>query len=274
MQRLSRGGLVVLAESLSERDQQITETVDRLHLVSGPQLERLYFAAIDNPTTRARLARRTLQRLTNVRVLHRQQRRIGGVRAGSAGHVYALDVAGQRLVAYWRGEGIDRSRTSHEPGTPFARHTLAIAEQYVRLVEAERGGRLELLGFDAEPTCWRPFLGPMGARLILKPDALVAIACGDYEQRSFVEIDCGTEGRAALLRQCRAYLDYFRTGTEHERSGVFPRVVWITTTERRVVLLTEVCGSLPAEAWQLFVIGRPEQALDLLSGQGNIGGRS
>jgi len=274
MQRVSARGLIGLAESLSRRDQTITEMVARLRLVSGRQLERLFFADGDTTTTGARLARRALLRLTELRVLVRLERRIGGVRAGSAGHVYGLDVAGQRLVAFWRGEGLIRSRTGLEPGTPFVRHTLAIAEHYVRLVVAERAGVLELLAFSAEPDCWRDFTGVGGTALTLKPDAFVLLGVGDYEERSFLEIDCGTEGRSALLRKCRCYLDYFRSGAEQATSGVFPRVVWITTTERRVALLTEVCAALPPEAWQLFVVGTPERALDLLTGQGAAtGGR-
>ncbi len=275
MERVSRHGLVTLAEMLSERDRAVTETVARLRLVSGQQLGRLLFSEGENPATRARLARRSLARLTDLRVVTRLERRVGGVRAGSAGHVYALDVAGQRLVAYWQGEGIARSRSAFEPGTPFVRHTLALAEHYVRLVEAEREGAVELLSFSAEPECWRRFTGLGGAALTLKPDAFVSLGVGEFEERSFLEIDCGTEGRSALLRQCRGYLDYFRSGAEQAASGVFPRVVWITTTERRVGLLTEVCAALPPEAWQLFVVGRPERALSLLSGRGpTMGGRS
>lgn len=266
MKRVSARGLMSLAEGLSPRDRAITEAVARLRLVSGRQLERLFFAAGDQPTTGARLARRTLQRLTERRVLTRLERRIGGVRAGSAGHVYGLDVAGQRLVAFWHGEGLVRSRSGLEPGTPFVRHTLAIAEHYVRLVEAERAGALELLAFSGEPDCWRRFTGLGGAALTLKPDAFVLLGVGDYEERSFLEVDCGTEGRAALARKCRTYLDYYRSGAEQAAHGVFPRVVWITTTERRVGLLTEVCAALPPETWRLFAVGTPERALDLLGG--------
>ncbi len=264
MNRLSQARLVALAAELSERDRQIIETVVRLRLVSGTQLERLFFAATPNPASRARLARRTLARLVSLRLLDRLERRIGGVRAGAAGHVYYATSARQRLVAYWQGEGLRRARSGYEPVASFVRHTLGIAESYVQLVEAERAGSVELLDFQPEPAAWQSFTGPGGARLMLKPDAFVRLGISaEEEERAYLEIDCGTEGRAALARKCRAYLMAWQAGVG---GAVFPRVVWITTTERRVALLTAVCASMPAEAWKLFVVTTPERALAVLTG--------
>ena len=268
VRRLSAPGLVSLAEGLSARDRAICEAVGRLRLVSAVQLQRLFFAESESPATAARLTRRALARLVELRILARLERRVGGVRAGSAGWVYTLDVAGQRLTAYWRGEGLARTRMVYQPETPFVRHTLAVTEHYARLVEAERGGRCELLTFDPEPGCWRQFTDPHGAPVVLKPDAYVWLGVGDYEERSFLEVDCATEGRGALARKCRLYLDYFRTGTEQAACGVFPRVVWVTTCERRVALLVEVCARLPAEGWALFAVTTPKRAVAVLAGQG------
>jgi Replication-relaxation len=262
--RLSEARLVALAGELSERDRQITETVARMRLVSGRQLERLFFATTANPASRARLTRRTLARLAGLRLLDRLERRIGGVRAGAAGHVYYATPAARRLVAYWQGEGLRRPRSGYEPTASFVRHTLAIAESYVQLVEAERAGSVELLEFQSEPAAWQNFTGPGGARLMLKPDAFVRLGISDEEEeRAYLEIDCGTEGRAALSRKCRAYLMAWQAGVG---GAVFPRVVWITTTERRVALLTAVCASMPAEAWKLFVVTTPQGALGVLTG--------
>jgi len=55
------------------------------------------------------------------------------------------------------------------------RHLLAVSELYVQLREAARSNVLELLDFDAEPTCWRGSRD--GPRLVtLKPDAFVRLA--------------------------------------------------------------------------------------------------
>jgi hypothetical protein len=264
VKRLSPLRLEQLAAELSERERAITETVVRLHLVSGPQLERLYFATTTNPASRARLTRRTLARMVERNLLARLERRIGGVRAGAAGHVYYLTTGAQRLVAYWQGEGLQRPRSRYEPTAAFVRHTLGIAESYVRLVEADRTGSVELLEFRGEPAAWLAFIAPGNMRLTLKPDAFVRLGINaEEEARLYLEIDCGTEGRAALTRKCRAYLAAWRAGAGGE---VFPRVVWITTTERRVSLLGEVCASMPPEAWRLFVVTTPERALAVMAG--------
>lgn len=265
MKRLSASGLVELADELSPREQEMLETVARLRLVSGRQLERLFFAAGANPATNARLARRTLARLVEYGVLGRLQRRVGGARAGAAGHVYFATTRGQRLVAYWQGRGLARPGSRYEPTATFARHVLGIAECYVRLVEADRDGAVELLEFACEPACWCAYAGP-GGRSWVKPDAYVRIGSREYETRSWIEIDCGTEGRGALTRKCRAYAGAYRAGV---MADGFPQVVWIVTSAKRVELLHAVCSSLPAEVWKLFVVTTPERALEVLAGGGS-----
>jgi hypothetical protein len=259
--------LVELADELSVRDRQITETVGWLRLLSGAQVERLFFAGGPNPATRARLARRTLARLVSRGVLCRLQRRVGGVRAGAAGHTYYLAAAGQRLVAYWRGEGLGRTRSPYEPTGALVRHTLAVSDAYVRCVESERAGRAALLDFAAEPGCWERYTGRGGELVTLKPDARVILGLdgGGEESHAWLEIDCSTEGRRALERKCRAYLAAYHAGIDRE---VFPQVVWLPLTARRADLLAEVCAGLPAEAWKLFTVTTPERLLDLLTGTG------
>ena len=240
MRRLSAPALISLAETLPERERQIVATVGQLRLVMGSQLERLHFNKTGKAASRERAARRTLAHLSEQHILYRLERRIGGVRAGSAGHIYSLGSIGKRLNAYWQGQGLVRVRTVHEPGTAFVRHTLAVAEQYVRLIEAERAGQCELLGFDAEPACWRTHPAQRGGQVTLKPDAYVRLGVREFEQRSFLEVDCGSEGRAALTRKCDYYVAYYQTGLEQAEQGVFPRVVWVTTNQEVVRSLVEV----------------------------------
>lgn len=266
MTRLSRKGLVLLAEGLSERDRQIIELVGRFGVLSGGQARRLFFAGAPTTASGARMARRSLACLVERRALTRLERRIGGVRAGSAGSVYRLGAVGDRLLRHWRGEP-GRGRAAREPGPLFVRHGVAVTEAYVRLREAERGGTLEVLGFYPEPASWRRFAGPGGGTQTLKPDAYAAIGLGEYEYRWFIEIDCGTEGRGALTAKCQAYLSYFRSGVEQSEQGVFPRIAWITTTERRADLIVDVCARLPAEAWPLFTVTTPECAEALFLGK-------
>src|SRR5437868_15248922 len=84
-------------DRLGERDRQILATIARVRLATGAQLERLHFLDLP-PSHRSRSRRRVLRRLVDWRVLVPLERRIGGVRAGSAGLVLALDSAGQWLA--------------------------------------------------------------------------------------------------------------------------------------------------------------------------------
>ena len=266
MSRLSRSSLFELADRLPSRERQILETVERFRLLRADQVRRLCFSEIKSETGSARLCRRALANLVEEGLLRRLERRVGGARAGSSGHLYVTTAAGKRLLAYWSGTGIASNRGVHEPGSAFASHTLAIADFYVSLVEANRSGEFELLGFETEPACWRAYTTALGAQATLKPDALVRLARGDYEFVSFAEIDCGTEGRGALLKKAYAFLYYFRTGREQAETGVFPRVVWITPLASRAKFLAALFAGLPAEARQLFAVGGMEEASALLTG--------
>jgi hypothetical protein len=265
VKRLSAHGLVELAGELSERDRAVVETVGRLRLVSGRQLERLLFTGGRSPASDARVARRVLARLVERGVLGRLERRIGGVRAGAAGQVFFVTGRGQRLVAYWQGRGLVRARSADEPTATFARHVLAISECYVCLTEADRRGVVGLLEFESEPACWHGYSGAGGARQWVKPDALVRLADGEFESRSWLEVDLGTEGRGALTRKAQAYLACYRSGTTGDG---FPKVVWLVTNARRAELLIGICGSLPANAWKLFAVTTPERLLAVLAGGG------
>jgi hypothetical protein len=191
-------------------------------------------------------------------------RDVGGRRAGSRGYLYAIGPAGARLLDRRYGLRIKRL---YQPGARFVAHTLAISELVVGLHAADRAGELDLLEVQTEPQCWRGFLGFMGARLVLKPDALVRIGVGAFEDRWFIEIDMDTESRGTLLVKAKRYLSYYRSGREQAESGVFPRVVWAAPTSKRVGQLAEVFAELGGEAGRLFVICRHRDLLlRLISG--------
>ena len=232
-----------LNATLSARDWMILATLRRLRLASSGQLERLCFVGVSR-----RQARQSLASLVDRGVIARLARRIGGVRSGSAGYVYTLDIAGARLLA-----PALRFRRPDDPGERFVRHALAVTELYVRLACADRAGTIDLYDFVAEPASWRTFAGPYGPA-VLKPDAAVVTRLGQYEDRWFVEVDRATEAASVVARKCETYRRYWQTGTEQERYGVFPRVLFLVPDERRQAALVEVFGRQPAEAWQLFLV--------------------
>lgn len=87
-----------LADRLSPRDWAILETLDRVRLATGIQLERLHFSSLTNARSRAVMRWRVLKSLVDARVLLPLGRRVGTALHGSAELRFALDSAGQQLI--------------------------------------------------------------------------------------------------------------------------------------------------------------------------------
>jgi len=237
--------LLELDSGLSVRDRAILGTVARVRVASGAQLVRLHLGDI-----RPRQGREVLASLVARGLLARLPRQVGGVRAGSAGFVYSLGIAGQRLT---RPQG-SRPQRPWQVSSRFLDHSLAVTELLVRLTEADRAGELWLVDFQTEPASWRTFTALGGGRAVLKPDAEVTIRLGRYEDRWFVEVDRATESGPTLLRKCQQYVSYWQSGVEQAAREVFPQVLWLVPDAARQTQLVEVLGQLPAEAWRLFTV--------------------
>lgn len=230
--RTGRRALARLAGELGERELAVLGSVAAHRFLTTRQIEALHFADRPTPLAAARAARRLLTRLHELRVLDRLARRVGGIRAGSAAYVWTLGPTGDRLLRQTSGDG--GRRRFHEPSVTFLRHTLAVADTHVALVQAERAGVLELVGVELEPHCWRTFLGPSGTAETLRPDLSMITGHDAYEVCWFVEVDLGTESLPTLVRKCQQYDAYRRSGLEQQRAGTFPLVVWIVPgTARR-----------------------------------------
>jgi hypothetical protein len=250
-------------DQLSARDHQILAAVARFRVMSGAQLRELFWPE-GSPETRARLARRSLARLAKLEVLSPLDRRVGGVRAGSAGLSFALGPGGQRLLR--AGSPTRRVRRPSTPGQRHLAHTLAVAQLYVELTVLERARRAELLAFDPEPECWVSYPGPYGARQLLKPDAYLKLGRGEYEFSWFIEQDMATEAQVTLAAKAGRYLDCWRTGTLQSQRGVFPRTTWIAPDKARAEIIEGALHRLPAEARKLFVVTTAAEAAALLTG--------
>jgi hypothetical protein len=222
LSRISRPQLDLIATRLTDSDRAVLQLLADLRLATGQQLARRLWQAEHGNDPRARAARRVLGRLEDWRLIDRLPQRIGGVRGGASSIVYAIGPAGSRLLAR-DGHAVSRLGT---PGDRYVGHTLAITETAVRLHEATLRGRLDLIELQPEPRCWRNFVGPFGARRILKPDLFVRIGVGAYEDRWFIEIDQATEAGPTIQSKATGYLEHFRSGTEQRSAGVYPRVIW------------------------------------------------
>jgi len=258
--RISAERLAVRAAQLDERDQAVLAMLAAVKLATGTQLRRAVSG--DNSLAGQRAARRQLARLVRWRMIGRLERRQGGPGAGSDSWTYGLDTAGQRLLVPGRS-----GRRPHLPRPASWQHVLVGAEIYTRLVEALRGGQRHLQCWQGEPAAWRDYVTGYGERQRLKPDAFTLVSGGGYEDVSFLEVDIGTQSRPVIRQKLYAYQRYAATGEEQRRlDGVFPRVVFITTTLARHAVLVDLLGELPADAWRLFAVGLVDDAARLLSG--------
>lgn len=253
-------------QQLSVRDQAIVADVGRFRVLSGDQLRRLHFPVEPGGSLAGavRRSQRVLKRLVGLGVLVALERRVGGVRAGSAGYCYVLGYRGQRLVYPSK-----RARSEHTLGERFVYHAVDVAEVYVRLMDITReptGDLVELLSLETEPDCWRDYLLPSGSVQILKPDLFVAIGAGDHEHRWFVEVDRATESLSRVEHKCRLYLAYLRTGQEQATHGVFPKVLWTVPTDKRRRQLEGVFSRLPPPAERLFGVALHNEATNYIGG--------
>lgn len=269
MSRLSHAQLVGLAGSLSERRWELLQAVQHVRLATGGQLRRRFYG---EGSSAYRLARLDLAYLHDHGVLHRLERTIGGVSAGSTGFIYALGPVGRRLLAYRHGEGIDTGRSRYEPTVGFVEHALAVTEIWVGLHEHLKGRwtgeRDASFEYRVEREAWREFPGQWGGLLTLKPDAELWLRRQDIEERIWTEVDRATERRSTIRRKLDAYLAYYRTGQEQAEHGFFPLTCWLTTTPERARVLEEVIGELPTRDRRLFKVGLLSAATPILLSQG------
>jgi len=215
--------LTTLVDQLSERDQAILADLERTRVLTGAQLQRLHFTAID-AASRARDRRRVLTRLTDLDLVSTLDRRIGGIHAGSTGHIYTLTPAGRRFLAWQRGQQVPkRLRRFRTPGAPFLTHALAISDIYVALVEASRHQDFQVSTFQGEPACWHP----VGNGRYLHPDAYTVLATAAHQDCWWLEIDQATESLPRIKRKCCAYLDFLTRGGLGP-DDVPPRILFTT----------------------------------------------
>lgn len=258
--RVGRKEIQYLAAQLSDRDWAITRFIHQHRFATTSQLRRRFFTAHASQSAATRACVRVLDRLLTQRILTRLERRIGGVRHGSAAFIWCLDVIGDRLT---RVEGDARWRV-YEPSFPFLAHTLAIAETHVQLDEAASIGAFRLNAVQVETEAWRDYVTPSGTKSILKPDLMVTVSSDDYDDHWYLEIDLGTESLPVLLRKSAAYEDYRRTGRAQAEHGVFPRVLWVLPTPARVARLRAAIAAEPKIPDRLFICIVTDDLIDTI----------
>jgi hypothetical protein len=250
-------------DSLSERDWDVLRIVDRHRYLGTRQVEGFCFIGHTTNLTAARVCRRILRRLADHRILIHLERRVGGVRAGSASYVWQVGPVGDRLL---QADASSPRRRTHEPGRLFLDHCLAVADLHLQLVGADRAGTVELLQVQTEPDCWRPYIGYGGARLMLQPDLYVVTGAGEFTDHWFCELDRGSEHPKRLLAKCARYKAYRNSGAEQQDGDSFPLVVWIMRDEQQAERLRQSIETDPQLDSRLYRVTTPKRFVSLIQG--------
>jgi hypothetical protein len=227
--RVTGARLRLLADELTPRYTIPLPHLARARLLTGAQLDRLLAEPELSPETVGRVRRRIMTRLHRAGLVAMLGRRVGGVRAGSAGHVYALTSAGHAFLALLGGEpSPGRIRHAATPGPLFLAHALTISGVYVDLIEHARKEGFQVANFTTEPHCWHP----TGNGAYIRPDAYTVLQTATHRDYWWLEIDTGTESPPRLRAKARRYTDFLTSGGVGPH--VYPPRVLITTpdTER------------------------------------------
>jgi len=253
----------LLADRLSDRDRAILLDLARVRVLTAGQLDRLHFADLA-PGSRERTRRRVMARLVEHRLVAPLERTIGGARSGSAGYVFSLDVAAQRVLplvggAEYASPPSGRTRAPETPGTLFLAHALDVSKLFVALKERERAGDLTLAQYAVESAAWHP--DERGG--LLKPDAYVRIRRGQFEDCWWIEVDRATESLPTLKRKLRSYVDFVTQGGCGP-DGVLPRVLVTVPHDHRLAGVLAVISDLPAPADQLIISSLYDRAAELM----------
>jgi hypothetical protein len=149
--RFYENHLEELDAKLFERERAAISALLEMRLLSTRQVERWVFAGTTH-LARARTSRGSIAKLVELGVVRHLERRIGGARAGPAGHINVLTPLGLRLAAFYGWITLEQARRTREPEGQFVRTYLAVAEAHLRVLEADERDALELLERQAEPT--------------------------------------------------------------------------------------------------------------------------
>jgi len=202
-----------------------------------------------------------MTRLTEVGLVTALERRIGGARAGSAGHIYTLTSAGHRFLALAQGHPNTGRRIRHDrTASPlFLTHALATSGIYVNLTEASRTGNFHVSTFNTEPDCW--WTSSCGTRL--RPDAYAVLAATTHQDCWWLEIDQGSENTPRLRAKITTYLTHAHSGGTGP-DGALPRILFTTLDADRAAVIQAAIATTAAPDSELICVTTHEQATHTL----------
>lgn len=258
-----------LRADLMERDTQVLAALAQHRFLTSHQVQALHFHGHSTEDSAARATRRVLHRLERTGLIRLTDRRRGGISGGSAISTWYLTDAGHKILT-----GSGRRYRVGTPTTRFLQHTLAIADAHLAVEAAARTLRGQAV-VQIEREATRQFTGLGGNTVALTPDLFATIRAsdqeGDYEDRWFVEVDCGTESLPTLVSKCEQYEAYYRSGTEQSEGDPFPLVLWIFHGQRAVARILALKQHIARRAYlspQLYCFATPETVTGMLQSGG------
>lgn len=256
MNYVTGSSLAGLRPRLTSRDLAIIQDIGRFKLMTGNQILRIFFQEEEcSDLSRARRCQSVLSRLTKHGVLARLEER-----DTIKSFIYCLDIAGQHIA----GLTSERPRRKYSWHSPQIPHTLAIAEVYTRVVEANRAGRLIIAGstsYETEPYCWRDF-----ADWQLKPDAYIEVDEVEngkrYRSNWYIEVDRSTQYGVKVTTKMPAYNAFwgYLQANSRKTRGV---LILVHTEHRKKYFLNRVAQQ-PAAARPLYRVAQLKDAISIL----------
>ena len=257
----SRLSSTVLARELAARHTTSLSHLARVRLLTGAHLDRLLANPETTTETTARDRRRIMTRLHDLGLVTTLERRIGGVRAGSAGRIYTLTPAGHHVLTALSDQPCPpHVKKPTTPGPLFLAHTLAISDIYVQLIEASRHHNVTMSSFVTEPHCWRP----TGGGDYLKPDAYCVLSTTTHQDCWWLENDQATESTPRIRAKCRTYLDFLIHGGVGP-DDVPPRILFAAPDHPRAQAINNVITThTTTETQHMITITTQEDAPQFL----------
>lgn len=234
---------------LTERDRGILRTVAEYGALSTDHLRAICFPS-------ASRARKRLRRLWQHKLLNRHVRpvRMGD---GSAALLYTLGRSGRGHLG---GYVLGGAQPSAERRVSLSEHALSITDFRVALALALRrrdGLRLTAWrhgsAFRFQPSVQ---VGERNTIVPIVPDAYFTLTADGRDFNYCLEIDRGTTDLGRIRTKFLAYLNLWQSRAASTKLGILSfRILYVTTTEKRLAHMVEVLRSLHA----------PQRRLDLIN---------
>ena len=266
MPRLTIAQLESIRSDLTDRDKRILLFMRNLHYMKTDQVRRVFYPLEEGktPLSRTVSASKNLNRLKGLGLISHLEKRAGGIKSGAKGLIWHITEAGARLL--YLGTDMQNARKRQlEPSPTFLRHTIAVTETFVQIVEICRDDPvMKLSRIEVEPDCWRDYQ-KSGKSISLRPDLYVKTTTGEYFDHIFIEVDLDTESPTAIVEKCRRYLEYYQTGKEQKAYGAFPLVLWIAPDVKRKERMKDaITHSFPSRFPHIFSVIVPAELESVL----------